>query len=133
MKEEIGKRPIREFRDLVVYKRLYQLMILVMQEITPRLPVEERYDLRSQMNRACKAPPALLAEGFAKRYQPLAWKKYINDSIGESYEMINHLSVCIDVYAKYVNREMCLDAIEKYTIACKQLYRLREGWKNFHR
>ena len=129
---EKGNKPIREFRDLVVYQRFYGLMLIVLKEITPRLPHEERYDLKSQMNRACKAPTALLAEGFAKRYQPRSWKKYIDDSIGESYEMINHLSVCLDVYSQYINEQTGRSAIEGYTIACKQLYRLRESWRDFH-
>ena len=30
------------------------------------------------MRRACKAGPALIAEGFAKRYQARNWQKYID-------------------------------------------------------
>ncbi|MBI4091038.1 MAG: four helix bundle protein [Candidatus Komeilibacteria bacterium] len=84
------------------------------------------------MTRACKAPPALIAEGFARRYQPRGWKKYIDEYMGESYEMINHLSVCVDVYGNYVNVEVCRSLIERYDIVCRRLYKLREAWKNYH-
>jgi len=123
---------IKSFQDLRVYQNLYKLMIIVIKEIVPRLPAQERYDLKQQMIRACKAPPALLAEGFAKRYQPKNWKKYLNDCLGEVYEMINHLSVCIDVYENHIDAIQCRDVNEKYNFASKQLYRLREAWTNFH-
>lgn len=107
-------------------------MLIVMKEIVPKLPKEEKYDLTDQMRRACKAPLALLAEGFAKRYQKKNWKKYINDSIGECNEMTNHLTITIDLYSHYVNKEKCKEAIDLYDMSSKQLYNLQKSWKNFH-
>ena len=126
------KKPIRSFQDLEVYQNLYKAMVTVLTRIVPSLPREERYDLGDQMRRACKAPPALLAEGFAKRYQKRNWRKYLEDAIGECSEMINHLSVCRDVYARHVSQDVCQDMILVYDIASKQLYRLKERWQNFH-
>lgn len=82
-------------------------MIIVLTKIIPTLPKEERFDLADQMRRASKAGPALLAEGFAKRFQKRQWQKYLNDTIGEANEMIHHLSVCVDVYSKNVNIKLC--------------------------
>jgi len=107
-------------------------MILVLKEIIPKLPREERFDLSDQMRRASKAGPALIAEGFAKRYQKKNWQKYLDDAIGESNEMINHLSVCVDAYSKYVDVKLCKEIIELYDIASRQMYKLRQVWKNFH-
>jgi len=128
----MNNKPIKSFRDLRVYQNLYQAMIIVMKDIIPRLPKEEKFDLADQMRRACKAAPALLAEGFAKRYQSKNWKKYLDDCIGESYEMINHLSVCIDVYSYYVDQKISQQIIDIYDLSCKQLYKLRENWRSFH-
>jgi four helix bundle protein len=64
---KVGKT-IKSFTDLRVYQNLYRAMIVVLIKIIPTLPKEERYDLVDQMRRCCKASPALLAEGFAKRY-----------------------------------------------------------------
>lgn len=61
--------PIKTFQDLIVYKNLYKAMIIVLTKIIPDLPKEEKFDLVDQMRRCCKAGPALIAEGFAKRYQ----------------------------------------------------------------
>ena len=95
-----NRKSIKTFRDLVIYQNLYQAMVSVHTIITPQLPKEEKIDLAPQMKRASKAAPALIAEGFAKRYQKRQWKKYLNDTIGECNEMIHHLSICIDIYQK---------------------------------
>ncbi len=133
MENEREKKPIRNFKDLEVYNRLYTAMKIVMKEITPQLPKEERYDLADQLNRSCKAGPALIAEGFAKRYQKRSWKKYIEDTIGESNEMIHHLSVCIDIYPQFIDVETCQELIREYDIANRQLYRLKLRWTDFHK
>lgn len=119
----------RSFLDLEVYQNLYKAMITVLTKITPHLPKEERFDLADQMRRACKAPPALIAEGYAKKNHKKEWQKYLNDAIGECNEMIVHLSCAKDVYANYVDSHLCQNLIEIYDIGGKQLYRLAESWK----
>ena len=126
------KKPIKNFQDLIVYQNLYRAMMIVLQDIIPTLPKEEKFDLVDQLRRGCKAAPALIAEGFAKRYQKNYWKKYIIDTIGESNEMIHHLSICIDIYNRYSDVEKCKEVRELYNITCKQLTRLGQSWQNYH-
>jgi len=128
----MGNNTIKSYRDLRVYQNLYRAQILVLTQVIPKLPKEEKYDLAGQMRRACKAPPALIAEGFAKRYQKRNWQKYIEDTVGECNEMINHLSVCIDVYSNYVDKKLCAEIIDIYDKSCGQLYNLKKSWRNFH-
>jgi len=123
---------IRSFQDLRVYQNLYSAMKIVLTGIVPNLPKEEKYDLVDQMRRCCKACPALLAEGFAKRYQKINWQKYLNDTIGEANEMIHHLSVCIDIYPKYIDVDLCKKLITDYDICCRQLTNLKKAWRNYH-
>ncbi|OGD56726.1 hypothetical protein A2V71_04255 [Candidatus Berkelbacteria bacterium RBG_13_40_8] len=132
MENREQKKVIRSFRDLEVYQRLYQAMLVTLKEIVPKLPPEEKYDLKDQLRRCCKASPALLAEGFAKRYQIRSWKKYLEDTMGECNEMIHHLSVCIDIYGNFIDKNLCQELIKTYDVANRQLYRLRESWKSFH-
>ena len=40
------------FQDLNVYKRLYAAMLLVMKEVLPKLPSEEKFDLINQLSLA---------------------------------------------------------------------------------
>ena len=67
-KQKVAKKSIKSFRDLLIYQNLYLAMKIVLTEIIDSLPREEKYDLVDQLRRGCKAPPALIAEGFAKRY-----------------------------------------------------------------
>ncbi len=124
--------PIRSYQDLIVYQNLYKAMAEVLTKIVPKLPQEEKYDLADQMRRASKAAPALIAEGFAKRYQKKNWQKYIDDTIGESNEMVHHLSVCIDIYNKNVEPNLAKRLIELYNLTCAQLFNLRKARQNFH-
>ncbi len=126
------EKPISSFQDLRVYQNLYKAMIIVLTKIILKLPKEERFDLVDQMRRCCKAGPALMAEGFAKRYQKINWQKYINDTIGEANEMIQHLSVCKDIYSKYIDVIEVDEVIKIYDISCKQLTNLKKAWRNFH-
>lgn len=106
-------------------------MIIVLKEVIPKLPENEKYDLTSQMRRACKSPLALLAEGYAKKNYKHSWRKYIDDAIGECNEMIAHLSITKDIYSKFVDPKLCDKLIEIYDISGKQLYRLGENWRVF--
>lgn len=58
--------PIRSFRDLEVYQNTYRASIDVAKKILPKLPLTDRYNLYDQLNRSTKAPPRLIAEGYAK-------------------------------------------------------------------
>ncbi|MDP4008945.1 MAG: four helix bundle protein [bacterium] len=127
-----NRKPIRSYRDFDVYQNLYKAMLIVLKDIVPRLPKEEKYDLADQMRRGCKSAPALFAEGFAKRYQKKNWEKYLTDCLGECSEMTHHLSVCIDAYPKYVSVEKCKEVLDLYDHSSKQLHKLRDNWRNFH-
>jgi len=132
MENRVRAQTIKTFKDLIVYQNLYQAMVLVHQEIVPSLPKEEKFNLADQMRRASKAAPGLIAEGFAKRYQIRQWRRYINDAIGECNEMIHHLSVCVDIYGKYVDVGLCKKVIDLYDKSCRQLTKLAQSWQNFH-
>ena len=126
------KDTIKSFQDLRVYQNMYKAMVEVLTKVIPALPKEEKFDLVDQMRRASKAGPALLAEGFAKRYQKKNWHKYLNDATGECNEMIHHISVCVDVYSGNVDVELCKSLINSYDICCRQMTNLGKVWKNYH-
>ena len=130
---QASKKKVTGFQDLEVYQTLFKLMTIVITKVLPKLPKEEKFDLVDQTRRACKAPSALLAEGFAKRYQKKGWGKYIDDCMGECYEMINHLSTIKAVYPAYCNPESCQKLIDTYDICCKQLTKLKQAWKDYHK
>lgn len=100
---------------------------IVLIQLIPRLPAAEKYDLVDQMRRCCKAIPALIAEGYAKKHQPRAFQKYLEDALGECNEMNTHITLCKDVYK--IDEKLCNELIDTYEIAGKQLFNLKRNWK----
>jgi len=84
-----NKKPIKSFRDPDVYQNTYKSCLEIMKAIIPKLPDSEKYDLKDQLARSCKAIPRLLiAEGFAKKHQRQGFQKYIDDAMAECNETI---------------------------------------------
>ena len=125
------KKKITSYRDLEVYERSYKACLIVMQQIVPKLPDSEKFDLKNQLSRSLKAIPRLIAEGFAKKHQKAGFQKYLDDAMAESNE--TQVSVCQskDIYPKFVDINICNQLICEYDIISKQLYRLREAWSKF--
>lgn len=128
---EEGKKKIISFQDLEVYQRTYSDSIIVMTKIIPTLPDSEKFDLKDQLSRSCKAIPRLIAEGYAKRHQRQGFQKYLDDSMAECNETIVSLSQCKDIYYNHIDTELCEKLIKNYDISGRQLYRLAESWNRF--
>lgn len=126
-------KPIKDFTDLELYQSLYKAMLLVHKEIIPKLPKHEKYDLCDQMSRASKSAPALVAEGFAKRFQILHWSRYLTDVIGECNEMIHHISVCLDLYGHFLDKKICDEVIDLYDKSRRQATKLGNSWNAYHK
>ncbi|MFC1668485.1 four helix bundle protein [Chlamydiota bacterium] len=122
---------IKSFRDLDVYQSTYNVMLVIMKEIVPKLPESEKYDLRDQLSRACKSIPRLIAEGYAKRHQKAGFQKYLDDAMGESNEMVVSISQVRDIYFDFVNVDICDQLIDAYDKAGRQLYKLSNAWRSF--
>lgn len=118
----------RSFLDLDVYQSLYGSALIVHREVLPKLPDSEKFTLKDQLNRSTKSPPALIAEGYAKKHQRGNWKKYLNDCIGECNETIVHLSFVKDLYGNLFQDGFIDDLIDRYDIDGKRVYRLGEAW-----
>lgn len=123
------QKSIKSFRDLEVYQNTYKASILVMTRIVPKLPDSEKYDLKDQLSRSCKAPPRLIAEGYAKKHQRAGFQKYIDDAMAECNETIVGLEQVKDIYR--IEPELCDQLIEIYDKSARQLFNLAAAWDRF--
>ena len=57
---------MNSYKDLMVYQKSYKLALRMYQEVSKKLPPEERYGLTSQIKRASTSIPLNIAEGYAK-------------------------------------------------------------------
>jgi len=127
------RKKITSFEDLEVYQRAYSACLLVMKEIIPKLPPIEKYDLVNQLSRSSKAVPRLIGEGFAKKHQVKGFQKYLDDALTESNETIVGLNQIKDLYAEYVDINLCIKLINEYKIISKQTFKLAQVWQSFTR
>ncbi|MGB7055020.1 MAG: four helix bundle protein [bacterium] len=127
------KKRIASSHDLEVYQNTYKACIEVMKRVIPRLPESEKYDLKNQLGRSCKAIPRLIAEGYAKRHQKMGFQKYLDDSMAECNETIVSLSQARDIYEDSVDVDLCNSLIDIYDKSGRQLYNLAMAWSKFKR
>jgi four helix bundle protein len=125
------RRPIRSFKDLEVYQNTYRASLVVIGEIVSRLPKEERFDLADQLRRSAKAIPRLIAEGYSKKHQKRNFKKYLDDAVGESNEMIVSLSHANDLYGRFINGALCASLVDLYDKSSRQMFKLAVTWQDF--
>lgn len=123
------RKKMKSFTDLEVYQNSYKASIIIITKIIPQLPKCEQYDLVDQLRRSVKAIPRLIAEGFAKRHQPKAFQKYLDDAAGESNETIVSLSHARDIYK--IEPELVSKLIDVYDKISRQLYKLSVAWQSF--
>ena len=103
MKEEkkysYGK--INHFTDIEAWKLARKLRMEVY-EIIKELPIEERFDLGSQMRRAAVSCTANIAEGYG-RFHFQENIQFCRQSRGSMYETQDHLITCLD--NGYISKE----------------------------
>jgi len=122
-------KKIASFRDLEVYQKAYDLSIIVMTKIIPKLPDSEKFDLKDQLARSSKAIPRLIAEGYGKKHQKMGFQKYLDDAMSEINETIVSISHCRDIYKTEV--KLCDELVSEYDVLGRRTYRLAEAWDDF--
>jgi len=120
------------YKDLDVYLNAYKASIVVIKKILQKLPSSEKYDLKDQLSRSCKAVPRLIAEGYAKRQQKAGFQKYLVDAMAESNETGVGLEQTNDLYLENKDdKKLCEELIDLYDKISRQLFKLKNSWQNF--
>jgi four helix bundle protein len=86
---------IRSAKDLTVYKRAYELSMLVF-NFSKRFPAEERYALTSQIRRSSRSVCLNLREAWAKRRYEAAFIAKLSDCDGENSETDSSIDFSLD-------------------------------------
>ena len=89
-----AERPVRDFKDLEVWKAARELRH-EFYKLATCLPDAEKYGLTSQIRRAATSVTANIAEGFGRYgYQENA--QSCRQARGSLYELRDHLTTCVD-------------------------------------
>jgi len=107
---------MRTFKDLEVWIKYRQLRQEVW-TLVKEFPPEEKYRLSDQMIRSSRSPSTQIAEGYG-RYHFQENIQFCRIARGSLYEVIDHLSVCLDSH--YIT-SIKHDAIENLIYECIRL------------
>ena len=123
---EPTRRFIRSYDDLDVYRRSMALLKPV-HRLVLRFPDYEKFDLASQMRRACKSVPANIAEGYGKRRSAKEFQFFLSNALGSATEMEVHLKIAREL--EYLSEDDYVTLFTEYEIVGKQLFRLMQHWR----
>ncbi len=98
------------FRDLIVYKKAFQLAMEIF-EMTKTFPSEEKFSLIDQIRRSSRSVCANIAEGYRKRKYVAHFVSKTTDSDMENSE--TQVWLDFSLACKYINRETYNDKIAK--------------------
>lgn len=90
------------FRDLNVYKKAFELAMLIFVE-SKNFPSEEKYDLTSQIRRSSRSVCASIGEGYRKRIYPAHFVSKCSDADMENSETQVWLDFALN--CKYITKE----------------------------
>ena len=115
---------IKDVTDLEVYQESLRLM-KKLYEFLKKVPASE-YDTVRQCKKCAKSIPAQIAEGFAKRFYPAEFKRFLLIAIGSSDELVTHLRMLTIVVPRLSIEAQELS--DDYTALSKRLNKLHKNW-----
>lgn len=107
--------------------RLSMDLLVDVHQLCKLLPPDEKYELVSQMRRACKSIPANVAEGYSKRTSVKEFRQYLRTAMASANEMETHLRIVERL--GYVKDDALAPLIDGYNHVGRQLNRLIANWR----
>ena len=84
MLKACGSLLMKNFKELKIWQKGFQIAIKCIR-ITNTFPIEEKFGLVSQLNRACVSIPSNIAEG-SSRTSDKDYNRFIEISLGSCFE-----------------------------------------------
>jgi four helix bundle protein len=120
---------LKSFRDLDFYQDAYQLALEV-HRFTLTMPACEQVGgLASQMQRASKRIPAVIAEGWGRKENPKEFKHFLIIAASSGEEMQVGLDFCRDL--EYLDAERHRDWRERYQSVIRRVVAFSKRWERF--
>jgi len=120
---------ITSVRDLNVFKMAYASSLEIY-KITKAYPIEERFDLTSQIRRSSKSVAANILEAWRRRRYPKNFVSKLNDAETEADETILWLDMSYDLgYLEKTPYDTLRDKYEHILAMLVNMIRNPEKWK----
>lgn len=115
-----------KFRDWQVYKDLREFRREVIEEILPKIPKEERFEITPQLRRALNSSILNIAEG-AYRTSDKDLAHFLNQADTSLNEVVACFDICLD--DKYIDENLHKKFVEKVEKLTAQLAGFRKFLK----
>lgn len=109
------------FEGLEAWRKAHELTLFIHRRILPILPLEEKWNLCSQIRRSCKSIAANIAEGYGRFYYQDN-VRFCYNARGSLLETINHLVDARDL--EYIPADLYHQAREM----ADEEYRILNGY-----
>ena len=106
---------IRSAKDLYVYRKAYELAMLIFR-LSKRFPAEEKYALTSQVRRSSRSVCMCLREAWAKRRYEAHFVSKLTDCDGENSETDTSLDFAKD--CNYISPEEHTNLFAPKSVGC---------------
>ena len=103
---------MNSYKDLKVYEKSYKAAKAIYLKIASKLPKEEKYGLKSQLQRAALSIPLNIAEGYGKGESKKEMLRYMYMARGSANEVLVLLEFARDI--GYIKAEEERKAREVY-------------------
>jgi four helix bundle protein len=108
---------MRNFKELEVWK-LGMDIVKDIYRIVSKLPIDERFGLKSQLTRAAVSIPSNIAEGSAKDSEK-EFRLYLERALGSSFEIETQLLIAMEL--ELISADETRELISKIVLAQKKL------------
>ncbi|WP_442795118.1 four helix bundle protein [Pelobium manganitolerans] len=83
---------MRDYKKLEVWKRSHELNMFIKKSIATKLPLEEKYELKSQLTRAALSIPLNIVEGCG-RFTDKDFAHFLDNALGSVNE-VDYCALC---------------------------------------
>ena len=104
-----GYNKEKDFTTLVAWQNAREVKLFFYNEIVPKLPAVEKYNLSDQIRRASISITANISEGYG-RFHYKEGVQYYRISRGSLFELKDHLISCNDL--EYIGKDLFQDGIQ---------------------
>lgn len=128
--QKIVTNMANSFRELIVYKKAFNLAMVVF-ELSKKFPPEEKYALTDQMRRSSRSVCRAIGEGYRKRQYPKYFISKMSDADMENSE--TQISIDFALSCGYIKKEENMEVRTRSEEVGKLLNHMIENPERYQR
>ncbi len=130
-KQFTSKKPVRSFRDLDIYQKTLECVVIIVKDIKPKL-AKLKYDFLENMINCAMSVPLFIGEAHSLRFASFeGGVALLEKSMAGCNKMIVYLEEMKGVYGAKIDAGLVDDLIGRYADSRTKSFHLEKSWKRF--